>query len=129
MKTRFSLRTGLAGFALLLAAAVATGSAALASETPAAVAVDSDASVAAYPLTTCVVSGDKLADGDMGPPINYVYKEAGKSDRLVRLCCKGCIKKFNKEPAKYLKMIDDAAAAKGTGTVPPASDGHTGHSH
>jgi hypothetical protein len=129
MKTRFSLRTGLAGLALMLAASFATSSSTFANETPADVAADSAASVAAYPLTTCVVSGDKLEDGDMGPPINYVYKEAGKPDRLVRLCCKGCIKKFNKEPAKYLKMIDDAAAAKAKGAAPAGTDGHTGHSH
>ena len=64
-----------------------------------------------YPLTTCVVSGDKL-DGDMGAPFDYVYKEDGKPDRLVRFCCKNCVKDFQKDPAKYLKMIDDAAAAK-----------------
>jgi hypothetical protein len=113
----------------MLAASFATSSSTFANETPADVAADSAASVAAYPLTTCVVSGDKLEDGDMGPPINYVYKEAGKPDRLVRLCCKGCIKKFNKEPAKYLKMIDDAAAAKAKGAAPAGTDGHTGHSH
>lgn len=129
MKTRFSLRTGLAGLALMLTVSFATGSSAFAAETPAVIAADSAASVAAYPLTTCVVSGDKLEDGDMGPPINYVYKEASKPDRLVRLCCKGCIKKFNKEPAKYLKIIDDAAAAKAKGAAPAATDGHTGHSH
>ena len=68
---------------------------------------------AAYPLDTCVVSGDKLEGGDMGAPVDYVYKEPGKPDRLVRFCCKSCIKDFNKAPAKYLKKIDDAAAAKG----------------
>ncbi len=73
-------------------------------KTPAKTAVD-------YPLTTCVVSGDKL-DGDMGAPFDYIYKENGKPDRLVRLCCKNCVKDFLKDPAKYLKMIDDAAAAK-----------------
>jgi len=87
------------------------------------------AAKADYPLTTCVVSGDKLESGDMGDPIDYIYKEEGKPDRLVRLCCKGCIKTLKKEPAKYLKKIDDAAAAKATGTAPAASDGHTGHSH
>ncbi len=129
MKTRFSLRTGLAGLALLLAASFAAGSSAFAAETSASVAADSAAAVAAYPMTTCVVSGDKLEAGDMGPPINYIHKEAGKPDRLVRLCCKGCIKKFNKEPAKYLKMIDDAAAAKTPGETPAASDGQAGHTH
>jgi len=67
---------------------------------------------AAYPLTTCVVSGDALADGDMGPPIDYVYKQEGKPDRLVRFCCKHCIAKFKKNPGKYLKEIDAAAAAQ-----------------
>ena len=66
---------------------------------------------AAYPLTTCVVSGDKLV-GDMGGPIDYIYKQAGQPDRLVRFCCKDCIKDFEKEPAKYLKKIDEAAAMK-----------------
>lgn len=63
-----------------------------------------------YPLDTCVVSGEKL--GEMGDPYDYVYKEAGKPDRLVRLCCEHCVKKFKKDPAKYLKTIDEAAAAK-----------------
>jgi hypothetical protein len=65
-----------------------------------------------YPLTTCAVSGDKLEDGDMGPPQEFIYKEAGKPDLFVRLCCKDCIKGFHKDPAKYLKMIGDAAAKK-----------------
>ena len=69
------------------------------------------AAIVAYPLTTCVVSGDKLG-GDMGAPFDYIYKEDGKPDRLVRFCCKGCLKDFKKDPAKYLKMIDDAAVAK-----------------
>jgi hypothetical protein len=78
---------------------------------------------AAYPLSTCVVSGDKLEGGDMGEAIDYVHKETGKPDRLVRLCCKKCIRDFKKDPAKYLKMIDDASA-KG---APEA--GHAEHKH
>lgn len=91
---------------------------------------DSTQAVAAYPLTNCVVSGDKLEDGDMGPPINYVFKQEGKPDRLVRLCCKGCVKDFNKNPEKFLKMIDDAAAAKAKGEKPKetAPSGHGKHS-
>ncbi len=65
---------------------------------------------AAYPLTTCVVSGDKLTE--MGKPVEYVYKQAGQPDRLVMFCCKDCIKDFESDPAKYLKKIDEAAAAK-----------------
>ena len=67
---------------------------------------------ASYPLDTCVVSGEPLADGDMGPPIDYVYKQDGQPDRLIRFCCTMCVAKFKKSPAKYLKTIDDAAAAK-----------------
>jgi hypothetical protein len=65
-----------------------------------------------YPLSTCAVSGEKLADGDMGKPREFVYREAGKPDRLIRFCCGGCLKDFNKDPAKYLKAIDAAAQAK-----------------
>jgi hypothetical protein len=64
----------------------------------------------AYPLDTCVVSGEKL--GEMGAPVDYIYKQDGEPDRLVRLCCKNCIPKFKKDPAKYLKLIDEAAAQK-----------------
>ena len=81
---------------------------------------------AEYPLTTCVVSGDKLG-GDMGEAIDYVHKGDGKPDRLVRFCCKDCIGDFKKEPAKYLKMIDEAAAAKAKGSS--GHSGHSGHNH
>ncbi len=137
MKTRFSLRTGLAGLALALAA-VSGATSAFAHEahkkdkaaaTPSVPAADSAEAKASYPVSTCVVSGDKLEAGEMGPIIEYIHKEEGKPDRLVRLCCKGCVKDFKKAPAKYLKMIDDAAAAKAKGETPaaPASGGHTGH--
>lgn len=66
---------------------------------------------AAYPTTQCVVSEDKLG-GDMGGPVDYVYKTEGKADRLVRFCCKDCVKDFKKDPEKYLTLIDQAAAKK-----------------
>lgn len=71
-----------------------------------------ETATAPYPLTTCVVSGNDL--NDMGAPIDYVYKQEGKPDRLVKLCCKQCIPKFKKDPAKYLAQLDaaEAAAAK-----------------
>jgi len=55
-----------------------------------------------YPpsLTTCVVSGDKL--GEMGKPYTFV-----KDGQEVKLCCKDCLKDFNKDPQKYLKMIQE----------------------
>ena len=99
--------------ALLLVAALFAGVSAFAQEKgkpekPAG----SAAANAAYPLTTCVVSGDKLEDNTMGGPVDYFYKETGKPDRLVRFCCKDCVKDFEKEPAKFLKQIDEAAAEK-----------------
>jgi hypothetical protein len=62
-----------------------------------------------YPLKTCVVSGEEFG-GNMGDAINYVYQQDGKPDRLVRFCCKDCRKDFDKDPALYLKKIDEAAA-------------------
>jgi len=56
-----------------------------------------------YPLKTCVVSGEKL--GEMGDPFVYAYE-----GREIKFCCKGCLKDFKKEPAKYIKMIDEAEA-------------------
>lgn len=132
MKTRLTLRTGLAGLILSVAAGITTPVFAAsdhAGTTMPMPAADSAEAQKAYPLATCVVSGDKLEAGDMGPIIEYVHKEAGKPDRLVRLCCKGCVKDFKKDPAKYLKMIDDAAAAKAKGEKTAASDGHAGHAH
>jgi hypothetical protein len=64
-----------------------------------------------YPLKTCVVSAEEIG-GAMGPGIDYVYQRAGQPDRLVRFCCKHCQQDFNQDPAKYLKLIDDAAKAK-----------------
>ena len=59
-----------------------------------------------YPLKTCIISGDKL--GEMGEPFVYVYE-----GREIKFCCKGCLKDFKKDPAKYLKKIDaEVAKAK-----------------
>ena len=49
-------------------------------------------------LKTCPVSGEKL--GEMGSPYVFSYKE-----QEVKLCCKGCKKDFDKDPAKYIKLI------------------------
>jgi len=64
---------------------------------------DKDEKAKPYPLDKCVVSDEKL--GEMGKP--YVFKYEG---REVQLCCKSCLKDFKKEPAKYLKKLDEAEA-------------------
>lgn len=71
---------------------------------------------AAYPLDSCVVSDDKFDGGAMGKPRNYLYQVSGQPDRLVRLCCKDCVKDFAKDPAQYLKKLDAAVATKAVGT-------------
>ena len=54
--------------------------------------------VPSYPLKTCFVSGDNLED-----PVDALY-----GDRLLRFCCKGCLRSFNKNPAKFLPRLDAA---------------------
>jgi len=57
-----------------------------------------------YTLKTCLVSGEKL--GEMGDPYVFTYQ-----GREIKLCCKGCKKDFDKEPAKFIKKLE--AAEKG----------------
>ena len=68
-------------------------------------AADADKKAKPYPLDKCLVSGEKLgADPGMKP---YVFVENGQE---IKLCCKSCLKDFNKDKAGYLKKI--AAAEK-----------------
>lgn len=55
-----------------------------------------EALISSYPLKTCFVSGDRLDD-----PVDALY-----GDRLLRFCCKGCLRSFNKNPSKYLPKLD-----------------------
>ena len=68
-----------------------------------------------YPLTTCIISGDAL--GTMGDAIVIV-----QDGQEVKFCCKGCIKTFTKDPATYLKKIEEAAAAKAPAKAPAKAD-------
>ena len=74
----------------------------------AALAADSKADkksdkIKPYPLDTCVVSGEKIgADPNMKP---YAFTHEG---REIKLCCKSCLKDFNKDKAKYVKKIEEA---------------------
>ena len=63
-----------------------------------------DAKVIPYPLTKCIVSGEKLG-GDMGKPVTLVYK-----GQEMKFCCKDCVKDFNKDPKKWMKKFDEAKA-------------------
>jgi hypothetical protein len=51
-----------------------------------------------YPLKVCIVTDNEL--GSMGKPITKIY-----GDQEIKFCCKPCVKKFEKEPQKYLKKL------------------------
>jgi YHS domain-containing protein len=72
-----------------------------------------------YPLTTCVVSGEKL--DSMGKP--HVIQYEG---REVRFCCAACEKDFRKDPKPFLKKIDDAA---GRAATQPSAPGEKHDDH
>ena len=64
---------------------------------------------ASYPLKTCLVSNEAL--GSMGDAVGYIHRAAGQPDRIVFVCCEGCIDDFKADPAKFLKKVDAAAPA------------------
>jgi YHS domain-containing protein len=57
-----------------------------------------------YPLDYCIVSGEKL--DSMSKPITYDY-----NGREIKFCCQGCLETFKKDPAAYIKKLDDAIIA------------------
>ncbi len=65
-----------------------------------------------YPLTTCVISGEELGSGGM-KQVDLV-----RDGHLVSLCCKGCVKDFDKDPAANLKKIEAAVVAAQSADYP-----------
>jgi YHS domain-containing protein len=66
--------------------------------TAASLAPAAETKAKAYPLDTCLVSGEKL--GSMGKPV--VIEDEGQQ---IAFCCKSCRPKFEKDPAKYLQKL------------------------
>jgi hypothetical protein len=65
--------------------------------------------VTPYPLTTCLVSGEKLGGPDE-PPVTLVDK-----GQEFKFCCKKCVKKFKEDPAKYHALLQqEIEKAKGS---------------
>lgn len=58
-----------------------------------------------YPLHKCPVSDEKL--GEHGKPVKVTAEGTD-----VWLCCKSCLKDFNKDPGKYVGMVKAAAKKK-----------------
>lgn len=96
MKLTNPIKLSLLGLGLVLALLTLASSSARAE--------DKKAAAKPYPLEKCIVSDEKL--GEMGKP--YVFTHEGQE---IKLCCKSCLKDFNKEPAKYLKKLEAAGKA------------------
>ena len=90
MKLQNLIKTTTAALALSVAFSISTARA------------DSGGIPKTYPLKKCVVSDEKL--GEHGKPVKVTSEGTD-----VWLCCKSCVKDFNKAPAKYVKMVKDAA--------------------
>ena len=54
-----------------------------------------------YPLKTCLVTDDGL--DDMDERVSTVYE-----GQTFEFCCKPCLKKFNKNPGKYVTELEKA---------------------
>lgn len=72
-----------------------------------------------YPLDFCIVSNEKL--GSMGDPVAFKH-----GDKEIKVCCKACIKTFNKKPEEFMKKIQEA---KKSGKAPAKKDGHDHGDH
>jgi len=108
--------------AIVLSAACAV---ALVAALPHAIAQDKPvAKVKPYPLKTCLISGEKLEG--MGSP--YVFTN---DTREIKLCCKGCLKDFEKNPAKYIKKleIEEKKLTNKAVSAPPEMPGEHQHLH
>ena len=57
----------------------------------------------AYPLDTCIMSGEKLGDKAVDAVIN---------NRYVKFCCADCIDSFKKDVAGNMKKLDAAVIEK-----------------
>lgn len=53
-----------------------------------------------YPLKICLVSDEPLDEWDDMKTMVYKGQE-------MKFCCDMCLKKFKKEPQKYLKLLED----------------------
>lgn len=111
MKTLLTTLGAVSAAALLFAAQLGASSQSKAAPeaAPAASAADQaviDAQLPSYPHMNCPISGEALG-GEMGEPVNLV-----RDGRLIRVCCKGCVKKVDKDPAAAVAAIDAAVKAE-----------------
>ena len=110
MKTLLTSLCAVTATALLFAAQLGANPqdkpAADAAAQPAVSAADQaviDAQLPSYPHMACPISGEEMGDDT----VNLV-----RDGRLVRVCCKGCVKKVDKDPAAAIAAIDAAVKAE-----------------
>ncbi len=94
MKTKNIIVAG-----LLAAFTSFAATSAIAEEAKSAGKEEKKEAVKPYKLDTCLVSDEKL--GEMGKPVVMVYQ-----GQEMKFCCKKCKAKFEKDPEKYLKMLN-----------------------
>jgi hypothetical protein len=58
-----------------------------------------------YPVSSCIVMPDDLLTDPRGPEA-MEDKNVVIGNRLYRFCCKGCIRKFKKDPKTYAAVLD-----------------------
>ena len=64
---------------------------------------DNSSASQSYSLDFCVVSGNDLDDEDTDMiPFTYEYEGI-----QIVFCCKPCLPKFKKDPAKYMAIIEE----------------------
>jgi Cu+-exporting ATPase len=66
------------------------------------------AAVKPYPLDVCLVSGTRL--GAHGEP--YRFEHEGQE---IKLCCEGCLPRFQADPTTYLTKLQPAPASDSSG--------------
>ena len=66
------------------------------------------AQLPSYPKMQCPVSDEPLEE-----PIDLV-----REGRLIRVCCKGCVKKVDADPAAMIALIDKAVIAEQSPSYP-----------
>ena len=73
----------------------------------------------------CPVSHEKT--GEMGEVVQHEY-----NGKIYNLCCKMCLKDFNKDPEKYSKIAEDEvakAAEQGSDSMDAPESMNEGHDH
>ncbi len=68
--------------------------------------LDSKTKAKPYTLEFCLVSDEKFEGSDMKP---YELVHEGQT---VKLCCKSCLKDFNKDKPAHMKKLASAVAKK-----------------